>query len=442
MVAFGESSCRLLGLAEIMMTKNNAPNPTPKKAMQPGLPLAAGYDLLRFLVAFAVCFYLWAKWLFSPQMFLLPALPPVEVFLLLVAKILGLRLLALIPLLGVVLIFLDALEFRHAQQLAKWRRRLLLGTAEAILIHVVVWLGGAVLFFSLLAVAPGSNVKGKALSDPVVEGLMLFCGFLSLIVAGPVTATALAVRNLGLQRREGFPPSRLGTLNNTLTILLVPLLLLWLASGYSSETLRSFSPGANATAKESAGELVAAAREGRTESVRAQLRRGAPVNARDNSGATALMAAASNGHIGILQVLIAAGAEVNAKSQFGRTALMAAAGSRHLAIVRELLKARAEVNAQDADGRTALMLAASAGDTEITQTLLQAGAEVNATSASGDTALMAAARGGHTEVVRLLVKAGASLDAKDKRGKTALHMALAWKHADTAQALREASARQ
>jgi len=43
--------------------------------------LSLSYHLLRFLVGFAVCFWLWAKWLFSPQLFFLPPLPPVEVLI-------------------------------------------------------------------------------------------------------------------------------------------------------------------------------------------------------------------------------------------------------------------------------------------------------------------------------------------------------------------------
>jgi hypothetical protein len=443
MLAFGEFSCRLIRFARIRMAEKNADNRDEKtvgEQMHQRSSLAVSYHLLRFALGFAVCFWLWAKWLFSPQMFFLPALPPVEVLILLVEKILGLWLVALIPILGAVLIALDGVESGRAQRLAWWRRRLLLGLAEAVLIHVVTWVAGSLLFFGLLALLPGSDVRGRAFGDPVVQGLILFCAFLSLIVAGPATAIFVAVRRQGLRRREGFPPTRLDALNSTLAVLLVPLLLLWLASGYPSETLRPFTQGA-ATKKEARAELVPAAREGHAESVRALLRRGAQVDAKEPSGATALIAAASNGHAEIVRVLLAAGADPNAGNNLGRTALMSAAGNRYAEIVRELVKARADVNAKDAEGRTALTLAASAGQAEITQTLIQAGADVNAASAAGDTALMAAARGGHTEVVRLLAKAGARLDAKDKRGNSALKMAAALNYAETVRALREAGAK-
>lgn len=360
---------------------------------------------------------------------------------LLVERALGLWLVALIPVLGAVLIGLDGLELRRAQRLGWWGRRLLWGSAEAVAIHVVVWVVGSFLFYALLALLPGSDVKGRALSDPVVKGLILFCAFLSLIVAGPLTAIIVAARGQGLRSRGGFPPTRLAALNNTWAILLVPFLLLWIASGYPSETLRPLAAGRRTAGKEASIALVLAARHGETRSVQALLRHGAQPNTKDASGTTALIAAASNGYGEIVRILLSAGADANARNNFGRTALISAAADRYPDIVRALIQAGADVNAQDAEGKTALMLAGSAGDEEITQGLIQSGADVNAKSLSGDTALMSAARGGHAEIVRLLVKAGAKVEAKDKNGNSALKMARALNHPETVRALREAGAR-
>jgi hypothetical protein len=411
------------------------------KQIPSGSFLALPYHLARFFLGFVVCFWLWVKWLFSPKMFFLPPLPPVEVLISLVERVLGFWLLALIPFGSAVLIGLDGLEARHAERLGWWTTRLLRRAAEVVVVHVVVWLVGSVLFFVLLALLPGSEVRGKALSDPVVQGLILFCAFLSLIVAGPISAIIIAVRCQDSRRRDGLPPTFLGTLNHTWAVLLVPLLVLWIASGYPREVVRPFTQGGGAKAKEASLALVSAAREGEADSVQVLLRHGVQVNAKDDSGATALLAAASNGHAETVQLLIAAGAEVNARNNVGRTALMSAVANGYIETVQVLMKAGADVNAKDEDQKTPLMLAASAGHTEITQLLIQSGADVNAASASGDTALMAAARGGHTEVVRLLANAGAQLKAKDKRGDSALRMAAAFKHTETVQALREAGAR-
>lgn len=419
-------------------------NPAPEtigKQIPSGSSLALSYHLARFILGFAVCFWLWAKWLFSPRMFYLPPLPPVEVLISLVERVLGLWLVALIPFMGAVLIGLDGLEARRAERLGWWTRRLLRRAAEVVVVHVVVWLVGSVLFFALLDLLPGSEVRGKAMSDPVVQGLILFCAFLSLIVAGPISTVIIAVRGQGSRRRDGFPPTFLGALNHTWAVLLVPLLVLWIASGYPREILRPFTQGGGAKAQEASFALVSAAREGETESVRALLRHGVQVNAKDDSGATALLAGASNGHGETVQLLISAGADVKARNNIGRTALLSAVANGYVEIVRALMKAGADVNAKDEDHKTALMLAASAGHADMTQLLIHSGAEVNAASASGDTALMAAARGGHTEVVRLLAEAGAKLEAKNQSGDSALKMAAALKHAETVRALREAGAK-
>jgi hypothetical protein len=426
------------------MAEQTMDSPSPEtigKQIPSGSSLALPYHLARFILGFAVCFWLWAKWLFSPRMFYLPPLPPVEVLISLVERVLGLWLVALIPFGGAVLIGLDGLEAQRAERLGWWTRRLLRRAAEVVVVHVVVWLVGSVLFFALLDLLPGSEVRGKAMSDPVVQGLILFCAFLSLIVAGPISAVIIAVRAQGSRRRDGFPPTFLGALNHTWAVLLVPLLVLWMASGYPREILRPFTQGGGAKAQEARFALVSAAREGETESVRALLRHGAQVNTKDDSGATALLAAASNGHGETVQLLISAGADVKARNNIGRTALLSAVANGYVEIVRVLMKAGADVNAKDEDQKTALLLAASAGHAEITQLLIQSGAEVNAASASGDTALMAAARGGHTEIVRLLAQAGAKLEAKDQRGDSALKMAAALKHTETVRALREAGAK-
>ena len=73
------------------------------------------------------------------------------------------------------------------------------------------------------------------------------------------------------------------------------------------------------------GQLISAARSGKTGSVRALIKRGANVNARDKDRATALMRAIVNGHEDTARLLIKSGADVNLKDNEGTTALMGAA---------------------------------------------------------------------------------------------------------------------
>ena len=394
-----------------------------------------------FLYGFVVAFWLWAKWLFAPQMFFLPPLPPVEVLVSLVESTFGPWLVALLTLSSLVLIGIDALKSRRAGRLQRWSRSLLRGSVETVLIHGAVWIAGTILFFAIMALMPGAEVRGKSAEDPVVRGLLLFTAFLSLIMSGPITGLVVAARTLGRQRRDGFPSSFLETLNHTVAILFVPLLILWIWSGYPRATLHALRQDSSNGSLCLAADLVTAAREGDAASVQSFLQRGGPVNAKDHAGTTALISAAANGYLEIVQLLVQAGADVNAQDAGARNALMSAAMNRQPGIVAILLKAGANPNAKDLEGKTALMLAASAGDREIAGLLLQSRAEANAASASGETALMAASRRGSAEVVRTLITSGADIHARNHEGESALKLALKYNHTETAKVLRAAGSK-
>jgi hypothetical protein len=386
--------------------------------------------LALFVYGSVVAFWLWAKWLFSPQMFFLPPLPPVEVLVSLVERTLGPGLITLVTVSSLGLIALDSVRSRSAPNPGWWRKSLLRGSAETVGIHVVIWIGGTLLFFSIMALLPGSEVHTLSTGDPVVRGLVLFTTFLSLLMSGPITALVIAARSLSRGRREGFPSSFLAALNHSVAILLVPLAALWVLSGYPRATLQSLSSPPPETR-----ELLLAAREGDTAQVRSLIAGGAAVNHQDRSGTTPLMAASANGHLEIVQALVEAKADVNLKDASGRTALMAAAANRQVEIVSQLIAAKADVQARDAEGKTAPLLAALAGEPEIVRALLRAGADVNAAPPSGESALIAASRQGNVGVVQALVEGGADLSARSKDGQTALEIARRLGHQDVAAVL-------
>ncbi|MDE2489961.1 MAG: ankyrin repeat domain-containing protein [Elusimicrobia bacterium] len=121
------------------------------------------------------------------------------------------------------------------------------------------------------------------------------------------------------------------------------------------------------------------------------------------------------------------GAKVNAKDPAtGDTALFAAAAdNRDARVVSALIKAGASVNVKDDGGMTPLMVA---GKPDIARALIKAGADVNATDKQGWTPLIyavskAALDKTATPVVAVLVKAGANVGMKDKDGDTALSVA-------------------
>ena len=71
--------------------------------------------------------------------------------------------------------------------------------------------------------------------------------------------------------------------------------------------------------------LLTGARSQQISIVRASLKQGTDVNARDELGRTPLMWSAFHGSVTILEILIARGADVNAQDKMGRTALVWAA---------------------------------------------------------------------------------------------------------------------
>jgi ankyrin repeat protein len=407
-------------------------------APAPAPPSAWAGPLALYVYGSAVAFWLWAKWLFAPQMFFLPPLPPVEVLVSIVQNTLGPWIVALVTLSSLGLIALDARRARPLPGLNWWGKALLRGAAETVVIHVVVWVGGTFLFFAIMALLPGSKVESLSPSDPVVRGLLLFTTFLSLLMSGPITALLIAARCLARRKRHHFPPTFLATLNHAVAILLAPLAVLWVLSGYPRETLQSFSAPPPAVQSE---ELLLSAREGDADQVRRLLKHGAAVNFQDRSGMTPLHAAAANGHAEIVEKLLAARADLNVKDSTGRTALMAAAANRQEAIVSALIAAKADANARDAEGKTALMLAARSGNAATVRALLAAGADANAAPASGDTALISASRRGDAEIVRALLEGGAEISTINQDGQTALIVARRFKH-DEVVALLEARAKE
>jgi hypothetical protein len=197
-------------------------------------------QLLRLFLGFGVCFWLWAKWLFSPQLVFLPPLPPVEVFLRLVETVLGRSVVVLIPLLGFLLVFSDGYLCWREGRLPRWKANTLRGAAEVVIIHVGLCWAGTLVFFGIFALMPGSEVWGKGLFDPVVRGLVLFASFLALIMAGPVTGLAVGTRSLMRRSREVCPPTCLAALNTTVGAILLVLLVLWVVAGGPKEIVRGF----------------------------------------------------------------------------------------------------------------------------------------------------------------------------------------------------------
>ena len=159
--------------------------------------------------------------------------------------------------------------------------------------------------------------------------------------------------------------------------------------------------------------------------IKALIRDGADVNARNDQGWTALMSALANeanSNSQIIKILIEAGADVKAKNNRGITA-------------RDLAKRKQNIEIQKladtllfvSENPTAdLYNVVKDSRTSITQikTLINAGADVNAKDKSGNTIFMNAVKyNSNVEIIKTLLSAGADINAKNNKGQTAKDLA-------------------
>jgi len=130
------------------------------------------------------------------------------------------------------------------------------------------------------------------------------------------------------------------------------------------------------------------------------------VNATNKDGATALIAAAYGGHAQASEALLAGGAQTGIRDRQGRTALMASALGGNAAVTRLLMDNKADPQIEDTNGMNALVYAASTGQEEVVEVLQKAGVTKGA-----DMALAFAVRGCRIPLAKSLIAGGASLKA-------------------------------
>jgi ankyrin repeat protein len=128
--------------------------------------------------------------------------------------------------------------------------------------------------------------------------------------------------------------------------------------------------------------LLEAAGRGDVAAVRAQLARGALVEARDARSWTALMIASARGHTRVVQALLAVGANPSSRATDGSTPLMAAAVGGHRDIVRALLDAGADTSLRNQAGATAQSKALEYGHADLAALIEARGRAVGATTSA------------------------------------------------------------
>lgn len=187
--------------------------------------------------------------------------------------------------------------------------------------------------------------------------------------------------------------------------------------------------------------LMYAARNGRTECVKALIAGKADLNIKDNDGWTPLMSAARNGHTECVKALVDAGADRHIKLHSnGDFALSLAAFAGYDECVKALIVEQSDLNQQKHNGETALMLAAAYNNINCVKALIAAHADLNIqTKNSKKTALHYATEKCYTECAKAIIEAGANLNLKDSDGNTALHIAVKNGYSDIMNAIKLAT---
>lgn len=256
-------------------------------------------------------------------------------------------------------------------------------------------------------------------------------------------------------------------------------MLMYAALYAGPEVIQAFvTHGADVNAMNKAGSTALMYGVWSPANVKALLARGADVHARAKNGATALLAAARQGRPESMKILLAGGADPKSTDADRLALLDAAYASRNLE-VRRVVHA-AGVPLANASALTAPVLVANQHDAATIARLLDAGVPAgrqlglitfglpvsfiaahdgaagalrlfldrglnpNASGAHGLTPVMLAAAGesvGAHETLDMLIKAGADLDAQDELGRTALDWALTRGETKAVQMLRAAGAK-
>ena len=169
--------------------------------------------------------------------------------------------------------------------------------------------------------------------------------------------------------------------------------------------------------------LYIAARNGRTETLKAFLNANADMEVANDDGWKPIHAATELSHIQALTCLLEAGCQVSPKTSHGLvTPLHQAIANRKYEIIELFLRHNASMDATDRFGNAPIHAAARTGQCGILVKLLEKGASIEAHDNNFLTPLMvaAAAREGSEECTKLLVRRGAAVQKRSRANDSAL----------------------
>jgi ankyrin repeat protein len=181
---------------------------------------------------------------------------------------------------------------------------------------------------------------------------------------------------------------------------------------------------------------------GRTEVVELLLAAHADPNAKPASlpfYLTPLRLALQQGNLQIVRALIKAGAHVDARESDGSTALFDEVRDVHLDAIRLLIENGADVNVRDSEGASLLDNAVWSGPLDTIALLVAHGAHLNEPDTqTGATPINEAAFMGRTSVVQFLLQLHPDLGISDKRGYSPLDNAIRMRRESSALLLLDA----
>lgn len=125
---------------------------------------------------------------------------------------------------------------------------------------------------------------------------------------------------------------------------------------------------------------------------------------------TALLAAARSGRSDTVRELIRGGVDIDARVLYQGTALIQAVRSRDMATVDVLLQSGADPDRASLGEGNPLIVASRLGLLPVVERLVEAGADINRVVTYDETPLINAARAGHLATVRYLVAHGANVN--------------------------------
>ncbi|KAJ3282179.1 hypothetical protein HDU79_010109 [Rhizoclosmatium sp. JEL0117] len=199
--------------------------------------------------------------------------------------------------------------------------------------------------------------------------------------------------------------------------------------------LSSFEVSVYLVNSDNATPLSLAAEKGNIEAVKALLRCGANIEAKDNDRSTPLIHASSQGHTEIVEILLECGANIEFQNRLGYSALAYAALKGNFQTVNLLLNCGASIESTNSNGDTPATLAAAMGHTETLRLLIACGATIESKEDDGYTLLALAALNGHQKTAELLLEYGANIESKDNFGRTPLALTGLYGYKETAKLL-------